>query len=368
MDNKPLLSIVVPTKDRYFYLKYLIRLIKSFDSDKIELVIQDNTDNNQDILDFVEQCKWDGLSYNYYKGQIPVSENSDRAILSSKGEYVCFLGDDDGVFADIAEVAEMMKNKGIDALIPSRVIYNWPDYKDSSYYDLEATLQMKDVDNSIIPIDPVKELKRSAKSGFKNMYMMPRVYQAIVRRSTLDSVYNKYGSFFPGGSPDMANAVALSLENCKCCYYSHHVTITGQCRSVGGGEKLMTKLKDISEISFLSQEQSLFWHDSLPKLWCSDTIWPMSAYCVLKKSGRNDLLKQINWNEAVARFVFNHRGYKKTVHTNILTYYYIISILIDKGYNFIGNRLLYKFSKGKKLKSGLLFRNIDNIIMCLDYN
>ena len=46
-----LLSIVVPTKNRYYYLKSLIKLVQSFNSNEIELVVQDNTENNSEILE-----------------------------------------------------------------------------------------------------------------------------------------------------------------------------------------------------------------------------------------------------------------------------------------------------------------------------
>ena len=62
-----LLSIVVPTKDRYFYLKHLIELIKSFNSDDIELIIQDNTSNNTEIINYLDNLDFPHLKYYYTK-------------------------------------------------------------------------------------------------------------------------------------------------------------------------------------------------------------------------------------------------------------------------------------------------------------
>ena len=91
-----LLSIVVPTKNRYYYLKYLIQLIEELQSDEIEMVIQDNSDDNEEFQNYLKEKKYSFIRYDYVKGQIPMSDNSDRAILNSTGEYICFLGDDDG--------------------------------------------------------------------------------------------------------------------------------------------------------------------------------------------------------------------------------------------------------------------------------
>lgn len=113
-----LLSIVVPTKNRYLYLKYLIQLVDNLHTDEVELVIQDNSDDNSEFLDYLNEKNYSFIRYSYIKGQIPMSENSDRAILNSKGEYVCFLGDDDGFTKFLIEGVRWMKTEGIDA-VPS---------------------------------------------------------------------------------------------------------------------------------------------------------------------------------------------------------------------------------------------------------
>ena len=95
--KQPLLSLVIPTKDRYYYLKYLIMLVDSFNFDDFEMVIQDNTCDNLEILKFLEGYQYSFVKYYHTKEQLSVKENSDLAILHSSGEYVCFIGDDDGI-------------------------------------------------------------------------------------------------------------------------------------------------------------------------------------------------------------------------------------------------------------------------------
>ena len=53
------------------------------------------------------------MKYYYTKEQISVKENSDLAILHSSGEYVCFIGDDDGVSRHILKVVKYMRKNGI---------------------------------------------------------------------------------------------------------------------------------------------------------------------------------------------------------------------------------------------------------------
>ena len=105
-----LLSIVVPTKDRYYYLKYLIELISSFNTSDIELVIQDNTYDNQEILNYLNEYLNPHVKYYHIKEHLSQSENSDKAILNSSGEYVCFIGDDDAVTRHIVDCVKWMKS------------------------------------------------------------------------------------------------------------------------------------------------------------------------------------------------------------------------------------------------------------------
>lgn len=48
-----LLSIVVPTKNRYYYLTYLLKYFYLIESDEIELIIQDNSDEKNEKEAFV---------------------------------------------------------------------------------------------------------------------------------------------------------------------------------------------------------------------------------------------------------------------------------------------------------------------------
>ena len=44
-----LLSIVIPTKDRYKYLKGTVDVLSKLDPSQIEIIVQDNTNDNSEI-------------------------------------------------------------------------------------------------------------------------------------------------------------------------------------------------------------------------------------------------------------------------------------------------------------------------------
>ena len=77
MLDKPLLSIVIPTKDRYVYIKVcvltLLELKKKYAN--IEIVVQDNTKDNTEFLMFLEQEKLDQIMYYHTREVLSVVDN-----------------------------------------------------------------------------------------------------------------------------------------------------------------------------------------------------------------------------------------------------------------------------------------------------
>ena len=195
-----LLSIVVPTKDRYKYLKQLIIFIDGFATEGLELVIQDNTFDNSEIVEFLRLNERSHLKYFHNKEQLSMSLNGDLAIDHSTGEYVCFIGDDDGVLPNIIDCVKWMKNNGIEALRPAVTIYNWPDFLDFSKNNLSGALFYDNFSYDLEKIDSIKSLQKLANHGFTHIYTIPKVYQGIVKRTCLDEIYKIGGTFSPGPS------------------------------------------------------------------------------------------------------------------------------------------------------------------------
>lgn len=362
-----LLSIVIPTKDRYYYLKQLIELIRSYNTDDIELIIQDNTLENKEIVDYINSLNYKNLKYFHTNEQLAVSDNCSKAVQNSTGKYVCVIGDDDGVLPSIVNVVKDMDRGNYDALVPKYTIYNWPDYVDNSIYKTSSTILYNKGDKSLKEVNPREEFTKAKQSGFRNMALMPRIYQAIVKRSILNEVFDKCGSFFPGPSPDMSNAVALScLENApRTVYYDAIVVISGQCKSVGGGERIMKKnqLKLIDEVPFLPKNVKEIWDNRLPKYWCSDTVWPASATCAFNQMTGETI--SFDQNLVIARFIYNHPTYYKECigmapskpRVWIVSLRFTVGRIIMKARNLI----CYLISRKKKDANYSYARNVNNI-------
>ena len=291
-----LLSIVVPTKNRYPFLFKLIELVDSFATDEIELVITDNNDDNTPILEyFKKHGQGEYIIYKHQVGQVSMSENSDRAILNSSGEYVCFIGDDDGVTPYVVDCAKWMKKNNIEIVVPEGISYHWPDFI-TSIESEKASLKYEPFTGEMKSIDCKEVLKEIMDRGFVDRGRLPLAYHGIAKRETLNKIYDVCNTFYPGPSPDIANGVALSLVADKYYLVSLPFVISGASATHGGG--IRTKKNhaaDIDEIPFMPKGTKQKWEKNIPLIWTGSTIWCESAVKALRAMHREDLIEKINF-------------------------------------------------------------------------
>lgn len=309
---RPPLSIVIPTKDRYKYLKHLLSLIASFNNIEIEVVIQDNSENNKEIMEFLEKENCQYIKYFHNSKQISVSKNCDLAIHNSTGEYVCMIGDDDGITRHIVDCVHWMKQNNVDVLVPSDITYHWPDFINSITGDISATLFYKDFTKEVKITDPIITLREIMKKGFINRGDLPLVYHGIVKRDALDEICRLGDTYFPGPSPDIANGVALCFCIKKYVRIDFPIIIGGASISHGGGiRKLKNKVANIEELPFLPKNAKEKWENNIPKVWTTETVWPESAIKALRYIGKEDLIEKINFEYMLATFVVFHFPLRK---------------------------------------------------------
>lgn len=294
---KPLLSIVIPTKDRYDYLVPLLELIKSFDSYLIEIVVQDNSKDNSGFLAYLKSFNYPCIKYDYCANQIPISDNSDKAILNSSGEYVCFVGDDDGVTRHIIDYTQWMKDNNVDVLGCPEISYNWPDYAGP----LSAAVIYKKFTGKVLYLDPIQELIEICKKGLINRGRLPMVYHGIAKRETLDKVYEKCGTFFPGQSPDIANGVSLAFMTNKYAYVDLPITIAGASKYHGGGQDKQQYL-DINKRPWMRQKASDLWDKRIPMFGVGSLVWAESALNAIKIFDKS-FVSDINFTRVVSFFM-----------------------------------------------------------------
>jgi glycosyltransferase involved in cell wall biosynthesis len=89
-------SVLLPTRNRLEYLKLAIESVRRQDLDDWQVVVADNC-SEQDIEGYLGSLNEPRITYTRTEPAVPVTENWNRALAASTGDYVIMLGDDDAL-------------------------------------------------------------------------------------------------------------------------------------------------------------------------------------------------------------------------------------------------------------------------------
>lgn len=386
-NDQILLSVVVPTKNRYYYLKYLLDYVKEVNIASLEVIIQDNSDDligQKDFESWLKDASINNIVYEFVDYPLSVIENSDRAVNKVSGKYVMFIGDDDIFSQHVFDLIQYMEDNSIGAAFPQNSSYSWPSVKSRFYGDKLSGKYVHTAHTCEIKIMSAKsELKKVLKLGGTDILKLPRVYHGILRHDILKNIHNLTGSYFPGPSPDMANAVAVSILIDKYVLIDIPYIISGHSKQSTGGQGAEGKhFGEIKNIKHLPIDTADNWSAWVPFYWSGYTIYAESVLKSLERMNMDVMLRNFNFNYLYATCLvfdtnFNDRiwstvrfnvGKSKNISLIKIGFLYLKVWLYRINYH-LKHNLGYIFSK-KNSKNILFFENIievarynDNLIL-----
>lgn len=287
-----LLSIIVPTKNRYNCLiPVLDTLLKNIKGEGYEIVVQDNTSDNTQFLNYYDG-KLDGRVHYFHTAEsLDIVQNTDRAIMNSHGKYLIFIGDDDFVSPYVMQIVKMIDQKGLDNLTYTPGNYYWAQTKfaKTSYFHAPAQMTLNSkISTDMVERNSQQELDRVLAKGGCYYLGLPRFYHGIASRRLLEELKAKFGgkTYFPGPCPDMTISVALATIMPKFYYMNYPVTVTGASSNSGAGMGVTnTHVGKIEDQPFLPKETIDLWDAKLPKVWTAFTIYAQSIHQVFNLAG-----------------------------------------------------------------------------------
>jgi glycosyltransferase involved in cell wall biosynthesis len=275
---KPLLSIVIATKNREFYCIEAIKSILMITNNTVEIAISDNSDTEQ-VKEFVTQLNDDRIVYRYDVSPISSIENFNRCLGLATGEYVCMIGDDDSILPNLLKVAQWAKENDIDSVTSTHMIdYIWPNINIESFKT--GMLVLSDFKKTKEIVDARENLNKLVRDGFLDYqtYKLPRIYHGLIKKSCMDEIKRLTANYFGGLSPDIYSSVALS-----CIVKKHYVigfpcTITGACASSTTVQaKTGEHSGSIESIPHLKNRGDYVWDKKVPMYYSVETIWAESG-------------------------------------------------------------------------------------------
>lgn len=325
MKEKYLLSIVIPTKNREKYIKGTLEQILELGYSNIQIIIQDNSD-----ISIYNSLKKEGfirenVKYNYSQGIISFVENFNLAVELSDGEYLCLIGDDDGITKQIMDVTIWAKQNNIEAIKPElNAMYFWPDSGAVESANDNGCIYIKEISGKLEKCSTEKGIRELLEQGCQNYLLLEivKLYHGIVKKDSLIKVKKITGKYFGGLSPDIYIAVALSLVIKEFIKIDFPLTIPGVCNKSGSSDSVTGKhTGKLKEAPHFRGHKNYVWEKIIPNFYSVETIWCDSALAAIKDMKRFDLLNKLNLEYLTLECYRKYPDYKNEIFSNYQKYF-----------------------------------------------
>lgn len=227
--EKPLITIIIPTRERAATLKFTLRTALDQENENFQIVVCDNfsQDNTRAVVEGFLDPR---ITYVNTGRRLSMCDNWDYALQYARGEYLIYIGDDDGVMPGaINKLEAMIKNR------PSP-IYCWACHE--YLWPIEGK---PPVIVSVIPVVSSYEvnIRRLARfalrwGGLKG-HLLPCAYHAAVANSIFEAIRKKTGRVFHSQAPDLFTGFAFPVFADVAINVGEALTVNGRSGKSNSG-------------------------------------------------------------------------------------------------------------------------------------
>lgn len=231
MRDGPLISLVIPTRERADTLAHTLATALAQRSRDYEVIVSDNasTDHTRET---VARINDDRVHYFNTGQRLSMCGNYEFALAQCRGEYVIIIGDDDAVMP--GRLDDLITKLQV---LPEPVIHMWPLH----IYDWPVDGRPARV-AYLAPVIPPSELDLKAKARFVisaggwKYYELPSPYHSAIPRRLLSQIRERTGRVFHSTQPDVFTAMAIPAYADRAVNLGRTVTLNGRsARSNGLG-------------------------------------------------------------------------------------------------------------------------------------
>jgi glycosyltransferase involved in cell wall biosynthesis len=207
--RNPRFSVVIPTRERANTLRYTLSTCLDQTFDDYEIIVCDNC-SSPETKAVVDSFASPRIVYHRSPKRLCMGDNWNLAYGLTRGEYVTFIGDDDGLMPyAFSQIDGLIRAHGLKALTWSCGVYSWPNVprRDLANYLQLCTLRKQNWFEG-------RQAIKDAISGRLAAPILPNIYHGLVAREILEKIRNRAGYVFAGYAPDTYTnfAVAYLVE------------------------------------------------------------------------------------------------------------------------------------------------------------
>jgi glycosyltransferase involved in cell wall biosynthesis len=286
--DKPLFTVIIPTKDRALYLKDTIRTCINQNYNNLEIIISDDasSDNTKEVVEFYSKVD---SRVKYIRRDIPLGMrlNFEKTLELVKPGFVLALGGDDGLMPNAIEDMHSLLIRTKQKLLTwSPPTYVYPDSSNSMG---QLMMSLKKF-NSLFDYEIIKTerfLKRQANNlAYASDIECPMFYvKGVVSTDLIRNIINKTPGnvFYACPTPDGYSGIVLAGEVETFVFSKKPLSIFGLSKNSQGKNYLSKdeSAKALSE-SFYDSVSDITMHAKLASQPYSPLITLMSADYLLK--------------------------------------------------------------------------------------
>jgi glycosyltransferase involved in cell wall biosynthesis len=228
---KPLISLIIPTRERAETLFFALQTALDQVSDSYEVIVSDNfsQDNTEQVVRNFNDPR---LRYFNTGRRLSMSDNWEFALGKARGEYIVYIGDDDALLpGGLHRLESLICEHQSDVYMWGPSIYFWP------IEDRKATIEY------LQPAQPIHEMNlgRMAASviahGGWRYYRIPGTYHCAVSTKILEKIRTRTGRLFHTTQPDVFTCMAVPVFAKTCLYTGTAISVHGaSAKSNGAAE------------------------------------------------------------------------------------------------------------------------------------
>jgi len=246
-------SIVIPTRERHDVLQYSLRTALALPQQNVEIVVMDNC-SSPETYELVKQYDDSRIRYHRSDVRLSMSENWELGLSKVTGDYVFFLGDDDGIMPDAIQLAMRIHQWYPDKILAWKpIVWMWPTtivepYRNVLHMHISKKVELRDS----------KESLRKLYSYENNFHESPGVYNAIVPMSFMRKFCADHGKYFFSPVPDIYSGIVNSYFTENHIYSYRPLSVWGLSKHSTGVSYSFSHLASSSVDQFHSENKKLW--------------------------------------------------------------------------------------------------------------
>jgi glycosyltransferase involved in cell wall biosynthesis len=218
-------SICIPTRERAATIGPCIETCLAQCYDDMEILISDNASLDK-TAEVVKSFNSPKIKYFRQAKRISMRQNFEFLANKATGDYVIFIGDDDGLMPlGLKTLANFLAKQPVDVINWTGVVYYWPDRLKPGVGLINFKYQ-KLFGGLSFP-DPKKRLAALSSGRTESYIYGSNLYHGCVSKRVIDEVRHVTGRVFSDHMPDVYACVAFLFSARSMAYFDHPISICG---------------------------------------------------------------------------------------------------------------------------------------------